>query len=52
MYSNKTSFVYGFHGIDKDVAFEILNQSTEFKLSNNDYDWLAVCRTFFQKVTT
>ena len=41
MYSNKPSFIYGFHAIDKDVAFEILNQNIDFKLSDNSYDWLG-----------
>ncbi len=41
MYSNKTSFIYGFHGIDKEIAFKILNQDVNFKLSKNDYDWLG-----------
>jgi hypothetical protein len=41
MYSHKTSFVYGFHGIDKGTAFKILNQDIDFKLSKNDYDWLG-----------
>jgi len=39
MYNTKPSFVYGFYGIDKDVAIKILNQSTESKLSSNAYDW-------------
>lgn len=41
MYTKKPSFIYGFHAIDKDVAIKILNQKEEFKLSSNDYDWLA-----------
>lgn len=41
MYSTKPSYVFGFHGLDKEVAFEILNQKKEFKHSNNDHDWLA-----------
>ncbi len=41
MYNTKPSFIYGFHGIDKDAAVEILNHKTEFKLSSNKYDWLG-----------
>lgn len=33
MYSHKTSFIYGFHGIDKETAFKILNQDIDFKLT-------------------
>jgi len=39
MYSNQT--VYGFHGIDKEIGLQILNQEKEFKLSTNRYDWLG-----------
>ncbi len=41
MYSTKPSFVYGFHGIDKEVAIRILNQEDNFRHSNNSYDWLG-----------
>jgi hypothetical protein len=41
MYSSKPTIVYGFHGLDKDVAIKILNQESEFKHSNNKYDWLG-----------
>jgi len=41
MYSHKTSFIYGFHGIDREIAFKILNQEENFKFSKNDYDWLG-----------
>ena len=41
MYSSKPSYVFGFHGLDKDVAMDILTQKKDFKLSNNDYDWLG-----------
>jgi hypothetical protein len=33
--------VYGFHGLDKDIALQILNQEKEFKPSDNQYDWLG-----------
>ncbi|MGB1091183.1 MAG: hypothetical protein ACPGYX_03585, partial [Oceanobacter sp.] len=41
MYSSKPSVVYGFHGIDRNAAFRILNQQDEFHHSTNDYDWLG-----------
>ncbi len=41
MYSTKPSFVFGFHGLDKTIALEILTQKKEFKHSSNKYDWLA-----------
>jgi len=41
VYSTKPSFVYGFHGLDKTIALQILNQKTDFMPSNNKYDWLA-----------
>jgi len=41
MYSSKPAIVYGFHGLDKTIAYKILNQEEDFKLSNNSYDWLG-----------
>lgn len=41
MYTSKPAFVYGFHGLDKTVAYEILNQKTDFLPSENTYDWLG-----------
>ena len=41
MYSTKPSFVYGFHGIDREAAIRILNQEDNFLHSNNSYDWLG-----------
>lgn len=41
MYSTKPSYVFGFHGLDKQIAYDILNQKKEFKHSNNDHDWLG-----------
>jgi hypothetical protein len=41
MYTSKPSFVYGFHGLDKHVALQILTQVKDFKHSNNHYDWLG-----------
>jgi len=40
MYTKKPSFVYGFHGLDKEVALKILNKQIDFKTSHNEYDWL------------
>ncbi len=48
MYSNKPSFVYGFHGLDKEIAINILNQNQEFSQSNNDYDWLGKGTYFWE----
>jgi hypothetical protein len=41
MYLTKPSFVYGFHGIDRDAVIRILNQEDDFRHSNNSYDWLG-----------
>ncbi len=41
MYSTKPSFVYGFHGLDREIAYSILNQQENFHHSNNSYDWLG-----------
>jgi len=41
VYSAKPTFVYGFHGTDKTTALQILNKKTDFKPSNNNYDWLG-----------
>ena len=41
MYSTKPIFIYGFHGLDRDIAIQILNQEIDFKPSTNDYDWLG-----------
>jgi len=41
MYSSKPTIVYGFHGLDKHIAYNILNQKDNFKPSNNSYDWLG-----------
>ncbi|MCR1318331.1 hypothetical protein NR352_15240 [Enterobacter soli] len=41
MYSSKPAIVYGFHGLDETVAIKILTQKSEFKHSNNKYDWLG-----------
>jgi hypothetical protein len=41
MYTAKPSFVYGFHGLDKEIALQILTQKEDFKHSNNRFDWLG-----------
>lgn len=41
MYSTKPSYVFGFHGLDKTIALDILTQKKEFKHSNNNHDWLG-----------
>lgn len=41
MYSSKPAVVYGFHGMDKEAALRILNHESEFRHSNNAYDWLG-----------
>jgi hypothetical protein len=37
----RNQLVYGFHGLDKEIALQILNQEQEFKRSDNQYDWLG-----------
>ncbi len=41
MYSTKPSYVFGFHGLDKTIAYDILTQTKEFKHSKNNHDWLG-----------
>lgn len=41
MYSAKPALIYGFHGLDKTVAFKILTHEEEFEHSINKYDWLG-----------
>lgn len=41
MYSGKPSFVYGFHGLDQNVAKKILNNQEQFNVSENKYNWLG-----------
>lgn len=48
MYRNKPSVVYGFHGTEKQTALKILNQTEDFKLSNNAYDWLGKGTYFWE----
>ncbi|WAJ72283.1 hypothetical protein [Catenovulum adriaticum] len=41
MYSSKPAIVYGFHGLDKNTALNILLQEDNFRHSTNKYDWLG-----------
>ena len=41
MYKTKPSFIYGFHGLDEDIAIDIVTGKKDFKLSENSYDWLG-----------
>ena len=48
MYSSNPSIVYGFHGLDEDVALQILNNRRNFKQSHNRYDWLGQGTYFWE----
>lgn len=48
MYKNKPSFVYGFHGLDREIALKILNQELDFERSENSYDWLGEGTYFWE----
>jgi hypothetical protein len=41
VYSSKPAYVFGFHGLDKDVGKAVLNGKTELRHSTNPYDWLG-----------
>ncbi|QKI89924.1 hypothetical protein [Thiomicrorhabdus xiamenensis] len=41
MYNSKPAVIYGFHGIDREAALNILNHKDQFLHSNNSYDWLG-----------
>ena len=41
MYSTGTGLVLGFHGCDKSVVEEVLNNRQSLRGSNNKYDWLG-----------
>lgn len=41
LYSRHTSFVLGFHGCDKSIAENVVNQKENLLFSQNDYDWLG-----------
>ena len=41
MFNTRPSVVYGFHGLDRDIALKILNGKEDFIHSTNEYDWLG-----------
>lgn len=41
MYLTKPAYVFGFHGLDKNVGKAVINGKTELKHSTNAYDWLG-----------
>jgi hypothetical protein len=41
VYSSKPAYVFGFHGLDKNVGKAVLNGKTELRHSTNPYDWLG-----------
>ncbi len=41
MYSNRSNLIIGFHGCDKDVCDNLLNQPNNIKKSEKPYDWLG-----------
>ena len=48
MYSDNPSFLHGFHGLDEEVAHQILNNKCNFKQSDNHYDWLGQGTYFWE----
>ena len=41
MYSKRSSLIIGFHGCDVIVRDQLVNSTSSFKKSENDYDWLG-----------
>ena len=41
MYNRKNFLVYGFHGCDKTIRDEFINNPKLFYRSENSYDWLG-----------
>lgn len=41
MYTNKTSFVFGFHGLDETIGRKIIAGEDRLNPSQNSYDWLG-----------
>jgi len=41
IYSKKPSFIFGFHGCDKEIRDQIVSNHIEMRPSCNDYDWLG-----------
>lgn len=41
MYSSKPAYIFGFHGLDKEIGEAVLNGKTQLQHSRNSYDWLG-----------
>ena len=41
MYTTRSGLILGFHGCDESVALDVVNQRTNLKESQNNYDWLG-----------
>ena len=41
MYSERPSFVIGYHGCDRSIRDKVVLKQLEMKKSENDYDWLG-----------
>jgi len=41
MYSNRSGFVFGFHGLDESIGREIVSGQRDLQPSANNYDWLG-----------
>ncbi|GEM69026.1 hypothetical protein SMI01S_26320 [Sphingobacterium mizutaii NBRC 14946 = DSM 11724] len=50
MYSAGTGIVYGFHGCDRSIAEEIINQKLTLKNSENEYDWVGNGMYFWENI--
>jgi len=41
IYSKRPSFIFGFHGCDREIRDQIVSNHIEMEPSGNDYDWLG-----------
>jgi hypothetical protein len=41
LHNLSTTFVLGYHGCDREIAESLLNGTTQFTASQNDWDWLG-----------
>lgn len=41
MYDRRSNLIYGFHGLDEDIARRIINCEDDLLPSQNTYDWLG-----------
>jgi len=41
MYSTRLGLIFGFHGCDESVAFDVINKKIDLRESQNSYDWLG-----------